>query len=281
MKPTAPALDMPQHPCPTQTPPAARPSPMTAHAEQSAPPPDPARETRHSATPPARVRRNSAQSRRKMNSREAHGRVRTNSGSNNRTRRQCPPEIPTPDEKPLICCRKEPSRRRRRPATGIIHGKCASPCSPPAWSTRCCRRPARPPCGAPAARVRRGVATRADLLRADAHEHRLRRQAAPSSGIRRRLPGVRRRRRPVGVLRRPVRHQHPMWPGEAGDKALAARPTTPDQDVRALRVPRRRARPDDVGAYFPHRVTYHPTCHSLRMLGVGDRPPGCCARSGA
>jgi len=28
----------------------------------------------------------------------------------------------------------------------------------------------------------------------------------------------------------------------------------------------------DVGAYFPHRVTFHPTCHSLRMLGVGDRP---------
>jgi len=29
---------------------------------------------------------------------------------------------------------------------------------------------------------------------------------------------------------------------------------------------------DDVGAYFPHRVTYHPTCHSLRGLHVGDRP---------
>ncbi len=28
----------------------------------------------------------------------------------------------------------------------------------------------------------------------------------------------------------------------------------------------------DVGASFPHRVTYHPTCHSLRLLGVGDRP---------
>nr|BFE47166.1 (Fe-S)-binding protein [Saccharothrix mutabilis subsp. capreolus] len=28
----------------------------------------------------------------------------------------------------------------------------------------------------------------------------------------------------------------------------------------------------DVGAYFPHRVTYHPTCHSLRMLGVGAKP---------
>jgi L-lactate dehydrogenase complex protein LldE len=29
---------------------------------------------------------------------------------------------------------------------------------------------------------------------------------------------------------------------------------------------------EDVGAYFPHRVTYHPTCHSLRELCVGDRP---------
>ena len=28
----------------------------------------------------------------------------------------------------------------------------------------------------------------------------------------------------------------------------------------------------DVGAYYPHRVTYHPTCHSLRMLRVGDKP---------
>ncbi|MFI6504555.1 (Fe-S)-binding protein [Nonomuraea typhae] len=29
---------------------------------------------------------------------------------------------------------------------------------------------------------------------------------------------------------------------------------------------------DDVGAYFPHRVTYHPTCHSLRSLHLGDKP---------
>lgn len=28
----------------------------------------------------------------------------------------------------------------------------------------------------------------------------------------------------------------------------------------------------DVGACFPHRVTYHPTCHSLRGLRLGDRP---------
>ena len=29
---------------------------------------------------------------------------------------------------------------------------------------------------------------------------------------------------------------------------------------------------EDVGASFPHRVTYHPSCHSLRMLHVDDAP---------
>jgi len=29
---------------------------------------------------------------------------------------------------------------------------------------------------------------------------------------------------------------------------------------------------EEVGAHFPHRVTFHPTCHSLRELQVGDRP---------
>jgi L-lactate dehydrogenase complex protein LldE len=28
----------------------------------------------------------------------------------------------------------------------------------------------------------------------------------------------------------------------------------------------------DVGAYFPHRVTYHPSCHGSRLLGVKDEP---------
>lgn len=28
----------------------------------------------------------------------------------------------------------------------------------------------------------------------------------------------------------------------------------------------------DVGAYYPHRVTYHPTCHAMRVLRVGDAP---------
>jgi L-lactate dehydrogenase complex protein LldE len=29
---------------------------------------------------------------------------------------------------------------------------------------------------------------------------------------------------------------------------------------------------EEVGAVYPHRVTYHPTCHSLRVLRVGDAP---------
>jgi L-lactate dehydrogenase complex protein LldE len=28
----------------------------------------------------------------------------------------------------------------------------------------------------------------------------------------------------------------------------------------------------DVGAYYPHRVTYHPTCHGMRMLHLDDKP---------
>jgi len=29
---------------------------------------------------------------------------------------------------------------------------------------------------------------------------------------------------------------------------------------------------EDVGAYFPHRVTYHASCHGLRGLHLGERP---------
>lgn len=29
---------------------------------------------------------------------------------------------------------------------------------------------------------------------------------------------------------------------------------------------------EQVGAYFPHKVAYHPTCHSSRLLKLGDRP---------
>ena len=34
----------------------------------------------------------------------------------------------------------------------------------------------------------------------------------------------------------------------------------------------RRLGVEDLGAAFPHRVAYHPTCHSLRVARVGDAP---------
>jgi L-lactate dehydrogenase complex protein LldE len=70
-----------------------------------------------------------------------------------------------------------------------------------------------------------------------------------------------------------VREQYPHLAERASDAAFAT-------DVAAL-VPRvlelseflvDRLGVDDVGAHFPHRVTYHPTCHGLRGLGLGDRP---------
>lgn len=29
---------------------------------------------------------------------------------------------------------------------------------------------------------------------------------------------------------------------------------------------------EQLGSYFPHTITYHPSCHGLRLLGLGDRP---------
>ncbi|NKE10411.1 MULTISPECIES: (Fe-S)-binding protein [Kocuria] len=29
---------------------------------------------------------------------------------------------------------------------------------------------------------------------------------------------------------------------------------------------------EQLGSHFPHRITYHPSCHGLRLLGLGDRP---------
>jgi Fe-S oxidoreductase len=78
---------------------------------------------------------------------------------------------------------------------------------------------------------------------------------------------------PSGSCAGSVRHQHGLVARRAGDAALEAAVATLSPKayelseflVDVVGV-------TDVGAYFPHRVTYHPTCHSLRMLGVGDRP---------
>jgi L-lactate dehydrogenase complex protein LldE len=78
---------------------------------------------------------------------------------------------------------------------------------------------------------------------------------------------------PSGSCAGSARHQQAIVARRSGDPALveAVGRTSPrvyelsEFLVDVLGV-------EDVGASFPHRVTYHPTCHSLRMLGVGDRP---------
>lgn len=78
---------------------------------------------------------------------------------------------------------------------------------------------------------------------------------------------------PSGSCVGSVRHQQAMVARRAGDDALVAKveQLTPrvyelsKYLVDVLGV-------EDVGASFPHRVTYHPTCHSVRVAAVGDRP---------
>ena len=78
---------------------------------------------------------------------------------------------------------------------------------------------------------------------------------------------------PSGSCVGSVRHQHAMVARRAGDEALAARAqAVADRTYELSELLVDVLGVTDVGASFPHRVTYHPTCHSLRMLGVGDKP---------
>jgi L-lactate dehydrogenase complex protein LldE len=70
-----------------------------------------------------------------------------------------------------------------------------------------------------------------------------------------------------------MRDHYPKMAAEIGDAALIA-------EVSQL-LPRvfefsefliKRLGLEDVGAYYPHRVTYHASCHGLRNLGLGDGP---------
>ncbi|TXS56221.1 (Fe-S)-binding protein [Streptomyces sp. t39] len=78
---------------------------------------------------------------------------------------------------------------------------------------------------------------------------------------------------PSGSCAGSVRHQHEIVAERYGDPALRSAVA----GVKAKTYELSELLVDvlgvtDVGAYFPHRVTYHPTCHSLRMLRVGDKP---------
>lgn len=78
---------------------------------------------------------------------------------------------------------------------------------------------------------------------------------------------------PSGSCVGAVRDQHPMLAEYGGDARLrdrVANVVAKTYELSELLI-------DvlgvvDVGAYFPHKVTYHPTCHSLRVAKVGDRP---------
>ncbi|WP_083972156.1 (Fe-S)-binding protein [Actinoplanes awajinensis] len=78
---------------------------------------------------------------------------------------------------------------------------------------------------------------------------------------------------PSGSCVGSIRHQHATVAANLGEAGLAARAhdvgsrtyELSELLVDVLEV-------EDVGAYYPHTVTYHPTCHSLRMTRVGDKP---------
>jgi L-lactate dehydrogenase complex protein LldE len=78
---------------------------------------------------------------------------------------------------------------------------------------------------------------------------------------------------PSGSCAGAIRHQHAMIARDAHDEALAGKAqATADKTYELSQFLTDVLHTEDVGAYFPHRVTYHPTCHSVRMLKVGDRP---------
>lgn len=78
---------------------------------------------------------------------------------------------------------------------------------------------------------------------------------------------------PSGSCIGSVREQHPMLAREKKDAGLLAAveavvAKTYELSEFLIDV----LGTDDVGAYFPHKVTYHSTCHSMRVAKVGDRP---------
>jgi L-lactate dehydrogenase complex protein LldE len=78
---------------------------------------------------------------------------------------------------------------------------------------------------------------------------------------------------PSGSCVSMVRELYPMAADLAGDRRLAE--SVEQLGPRVFELSEflvKKLGVTDVGAYYPHRVTYHPTCHSLRMLKVGEAP---------
>jgi L-lactate dehydrogenase complex protein LldE len=78
---------------------------------------------------------------------------------------------------------------------------------------------------------------------------------------------------PSGSCVAMVRHHYPRLAAAAGDARLEGAARALGERVFELsELLVRRLGVEDVGAYYPHRVVYHPSCHGLRTLGVGDAP---------
>jgi L-lactate dehydrogenase complex protein LldE len=78
---------------------------------------------------------------------------------------------------------------------------------------------------------------------------------------------------PSGSCVAMVRHHYPRLAAKAGDAALAAAVAelTPRVfELTELLIDELGV--EDVGASYPHRVAYHPSCHGLRVLRLGDKP---------
>jgi L-lactate dehydrogenase complex protein LldE len=75
---------------------------------------------------------------------------------------------------------------------------------------------------------------------------------------------------PSGSCAAMVRHHYPRMAEQSRDPTFAAElaPRTYELSEFLIDV----LGVEDVGATYAHRVTYHPTCHSLRLLRVGDKP---------
>jgi L-lactate dehydrogenase complex protein LldE len=70
-----------------------------------------------------------------------------------------------------------------------------------------------------------------------------------------------------------VHEQYPRLAALAGDEELATRICDLAPKVFELsQFLVEQLGVEDVGASFAHRVTYHPTCHGLRALRIGDAP---------
>jgi L-lactate dehydrogenase complex protein LldE len=70
-----------------------------------------------------------------------------------------------------------------------------------------------------------------------------------------------------------IRHQHARLAERAGDGRLAERArATASKTYELSEFLIDVLKMVDVGATYPQRVTYHSTCHSMRLLRVGERP---------